>query len=150
MLPRVLFIFTACLFTAVVALAGDKSANDAKNLQGTWQAVYLEANGKKSPNDQVKELQIVFKGNQVFAVKPEGEGQKCKFNLGASKKLNTIDLSPIDGKGKPAAGIYSLKNGQLKVCINLFGKDTARRPTEFKTHEGDGVGFAILERAKRK
>ena len=150
MLRRMLFIFTACSFTAVIALAGDKSASDAKNLQGSWQAVYLEANGKKSPDDQVKELQLVFKGNQVFTVKPEGEGQMCKFKLGASKKLNTIDLSPADGKGKPAAGIYSLKNRQLKVCINLFGKDTARRPTEFKTHEGDGVGFAILDRAKRK
>ena len=90
-------IFTACSFAAGIAAAGDKSANEAKNLQGTWQAIYLEANGKKSPDDQVKELQIVFKGDQVFAVKPEGEGQKCKFRLGTSKTLNTIDLIPIDG-----------------------------------------------------
>ena len=147
MLNRMLLIFTACSFTAVIALAGDKSASDAKTLQGTWQAIYLEANGKKSPDDQVKELQIVFKGDRVFAVKPEGEGQKSKFTLDTSKKLNTIDLTPIDGKGKTATGIYSLKNGQLKVCIHLFGKDTTQRPTEFKTHEGDGVGFAVLERA---
>ena len=147
MVHRMLFIFMACLFIAVIAHADDKSANDAKDLQGTWQAIYLEANGQKSPDDQVKELQIVFKGDQVFAVKPEGEGQKCKFNLGTSKTLNTIDLSPIDGKGKTAAGIYSLKDRRLKLCVNLFGKDTTQRPTEFKTRVGDGVGFAILERA---
>ena len=69
----------ACLFTAVIARADDKSANDAKNLQGTWQAVDLEANGEKRADDQVKELQIVFKGDEVFAVKPEGEGRKVKF-----------------------------------------------------------------------
>ena len=147
MLNRMLCVFAVCSFTAVIAVADDKSANDAKNLQGVWQAVDLEANGKKSPDDQVKELKIVFKGDRVFAVKPEGEGQKSKFTLDTSKKLNTIDLTPIDGKGKLAAGIYSLKNGQLKVCIHLFGKDTSQRPTEFKTHEGDGVGFAILELA---
>ena len=147
MLNRILCVFTAFSFAAVIAVADDKSANDAKNLQGTWQAVYLEANGEKSPDDQVKELKIVFKGDQIFALKPEGEGQKCMFRLGTSKTLNTIDLTPIDRKGKTATGIYSLKNGQLKVCINLFGKDTSQRPTEFKTHAGDGVGFAILERA---
>ncbi|MFZ1936755.1 MAG: TIGR03067 domain-containing protein [Thermoguttaceae bacterium] len=123
-----------------------KSANDAKNLQGTWQAVYLEANGEKSPADQMKELKIVFKGDEVFAVQPEGEGQKCKFKLGTSKTLNTIDLIPLD-KGKAGTGIYSLKNGRLRLCVHLFGKDTTQRPTEFKTRAGDGVGFAILERA---
>ena len=149
MLNRMLCIFTACSFAAVIAVADDKSTDDAKNLQGTWQAVYLEANGEKSPDDQVKELQIVIKGDELFAVRPEGEDQKCKFKLGTSKTLNMVDLSPVDGpdKGKTAAGIYSLKNGQLKLCVNLFGKDTTQRPTEFKTKAGDGVGFAILERA---
>ena len=128
------------------------NANDAKNLQGTWQAVDLEANGAKSPVDQVRELQVVFKGNQVFAVKPDGDGRKVKFKLDSSKTPNAIDLIAIDGsdQGKTAAGIYSLENGRLRLCINLFGKDITQRPTEFKTQAGDGVGFVTLERAKRK
>ena len=65
----------------------------------------------KSPADQMKELKIVLKGDEVFAVQPEGEGQKCKFKLGTSKTLNTIDLIPLD-KGKAGTGIYSLKNGR--------------------------------------
>ena len=149
MLNRMLCIFTACSFAAVIAVADDKSESDAKNLQGTWQAVYLEANGEKSPDDQVKELQIVIKGDELFAVKPEGEDQKCKFKLGTSETLNTIDVIPIDGqdKGTIHAGIYSLKKERLTLCLNIFGKDPALRPTEFKTRAGDGVGFAILERA---
>ena len=152
MFHRVPCICAACFFTTVIALAGEKSANDNKNLQGTWQAVDLEANGQKSPDDQVKELQIVIKGDEIFAVKPEGEGRKCKFKLDSSKTPNTIDLSPLDGpdKGKTAAGICSLKNGQLRLCVNIFGQDTAQRPKEFKTQAGDGVVFATLERAKRK
>jgi uncharacterized protein (TIGR03067 family) len=132
--------------------AEPKSANDTKNLQGTWQAVDLEANGEKRPNDQIKELQIVFKGDLVFTVKPEGEGRKVKFKLDSSKTPNTIDLIAIDrsDRGKVAAGIYALKDGRLRVCVNLFGKDTTQRPTEFKTQAGDGTGFVTLERAKRE
>jgi hypothetical protein len=113
MLNRMLCVFAACSFAAVTALAGDKSAKDAKSLQGTWQAVYLETNGEKSPDDQVKELKIVFKGYQVFAVKPEGEGQKCKFKLGTSKRL------PITTSGLPCT------NGMFSAgipCTNYNGE----------------------------
>ena len=152
MLNRVLCVFAACSFTAVIAVAADKSASDAKDLQGTWQAVDLEANGEKSPADQVKELQIVIKADEIFAVKPHGEDPRNKFKLDSSRTPKTIDLTPLDGprKGGIVAGIYSLQNGQLRLCINIFGKDPARRPTEFKTQAGDGVGLVTLERAKQE
>ena len=147
---RMLCVFTACLFTTVIAVADDKNATDAKDLQGVWQAVDLEANGEKSPADQVKELKIVFKGDEIFAVKTKGEEPKSKFKLDSSKTPKTIDVIPLDGqdKGKVHAGIYSLKKGRLTLCINIFGKDAALRPTEFKTKASDGVGLATLERAK--
>jgi uncharacterized protein (TIGR03067 family) len=150
MLNRMLCIFTACSFAAVIAVADDKSANDAKDLQGAWQAVGLEANGEKSPDDQVKELKIVFKGDEVFVVKASGNDPKNKFKLDSSKTPKTIDVIPIDGqdKGTIHAGIYSLKKGRLTLCINIFGKDPALRPTEFKTKASDGVGLITLERAK--
>jgi len=152
MFYRALCIFTVFHFAAVIAVADDKRANDSKSLQGTWQAVYAEANGEKSSDDQVKELQIVIKGDEIFTLKPEeGEGQKFRFKLDTDKTLNTIDLSAIDGpdKGKTIAGIYSLKGGELKLCLNIWGEDRSR-PKEFKTHAGDGVVFATLERAKKK
>ena len=150
------FLLAATVLMGIVpwrlVAAEPKTANDAKNLQGTWQAVDLEANGEKQSDDQIKELQVVFKGDQVFAVKPDGEGRKVKFKLDSSKTPNAIDLIAIDGsdQGKTAAGIYSLENGRLRLCVNLFGKDTTQRPTEFKTQSGDGVGFVTLERAKGK
>jgi uncharacterized protein (TIGR03067 family) len=150
------FLLAATVLVGMVpwrlVAAEPRSANDAKSLQGTWQAVGLEANGDKRPDDEAKELKIVFKGDVVFAVKPEGEGRKVKFKLDSSKTPNAIDLIAIDGpdEGKVATGIYELQNGQLKLCINLFGKDTTQRPTEFKTQPGNGVCFAVLERAKSK
>lgn len=42
MLYRVICIFAAWFIVVAVALAGEKVADDNKNLQGTWQAVGLE------------------------------------------------------------------------------------------------------------
>ena len=152
MFLRVLNILVVCFFTAAIAAAADKTANDAKELQGVWQAVRLEANGEARPDGEVKELQIVFKGNEVFAVKPEGEDPHLKFKVNPGKTPKTMDLTVMEGsdKGKTAAGIYSLKDGRLQVCINIFGQDTSQRPKEFKTQAGDGVVAGTFERAKKK
>ena len=152
MLPRVLNILVACFFTAAIAAADDKTAKDTKELQGSWQAVSLEANGEARPDDEAKELQIVFKGDEIFAVKPTGEEPHLKFKLDPGKTPKAIDLIHIEGsdKGKTAAGIYCLKDGRLRVCINIFGQDTTQRPKQFKTQAGTGVGAGIFERAKQK
>jgi len=152
MLPRVLNILVACFFTAAIAAADDKTAKDTKELQGSWQAVSLEANGEARPDDEAKELQIVFKGDEIFAVKPTGEEPHLKFKLDPGKTPKAIDLIHIEGsdKGKTAAGIYCLKDGRLRVCINIFGQDTTQRPKQFKTQAGTGVVAGIFERAKQK
>ncbi len=127
-----------------------KSAGKAQKLQGSWQAVEIEANGEKSPEEQAKELKIVFKGDEVWTVKPEGESPKNKFKLDSAKKPRTIDVTPLDGpnKGKLMAGIYELKKGRLTLCVNIFSEDTAKRPAEFKTKEKDGFVLVTLERVK--
>ena len=150
------FLLAATVLMGIVPwrliAAEPKSANDAKDLQGTWQAVDLEANGEKKSNDEIKESKVVIQGDEIFAVKSKGEDPHLKFKLDSSKTPKTIDLIPIDGpdKGKMFPGIYSLENGKLRLCLNIFGKDLSKRPTEFKTQAGDGTGFATLERAKRK
>ena len=148
---RVICALAAAYFAVVIAVA-DETSNEAKDLQGTWQAVDLEANGQKSPADQVSELKIVIQGDEIYAVKPQGEDPRSKFKLDPNKQPKAIDLFPLDPAqpGSMVAGIYSLRNGQLRLCINLFGKDTAQRPKDFATKEGDGVGFVTLERVKPK
>ena len=149
---RMLCVLAVSLFTAAIVVADDKSADDAKNLQGTWQAIAIEGNGKEFPADEVQDIQIVVKGNEIYAVKPEGEDPKNQFKLDPGKAPKTIDLTAIDGqrKGQVVAGIYSLNDGKLRLCINIFGQDTTQRPKRFGTQEGDGVVFATLERAKQK
>ena len=152
MLPRVLNILAVCVFTAAMAAADDKTPPDTQELQGVWQAVSLEGNGEARAEDEAKQLQIVFKGDEIFAVKPTGEDRHLKFKLDPGKTPKTIDLIPSEGsdKGKTAAGIYCLKDGRLRVCINIFGQDTSQRPKDFKTQAATGVVAGTFERAKPK
>jgi uncharacterized protein (TIGR03067 family) len=134
-----------------VTLADDKASPDAATLQGTWQAIDFEANGERKPQAEIDEFQIVVQGNSL-AIKPDGEGRKLTFKLDSKHTPKLIDLVPSDGGRKDTIvpGIYALENGKLKLCVNVFGKDQNLRPTEFKTHAGDGCGFVILERAAKK
>jgi uncharacterized protein (TIGR03067 family) len=94
---------------------------------------------------------IVFKNKELWVIKPSGSDPKFKFKLDSTKSPKTIDLIAQEGndKGKVAPGIYALGNGQLRLCINIFG-DLSYRPEEFKTQERDGIGFVVLEQAKPK
>ena len=101
--------------------------------------------------DKIKETQIVIDSN-TLGIKPDGEGRKTTFTVDASKTPGTINLIPLDGgrKGTIVPGIYSMKDGQLKICINIWGKDPTLRPTEFKTQQGDGCVFVTLKRLTQK
>ncbi len=147
MLRRVVLLGCILAFPHL-ASAGDKPSVQ-EELQGTWQMVDLEGNGEKKPADEVQGLKIVFEGDRLWLIKPEGADPKLKYHLDPAKK--TIDLTVLEGKdaGKVVPGIYSLEKGQLRLCINIFG-DSSIRPSEYKTQQGDGAVFATLERSKAK
>ncbi len=148
---RCVFLFAGLLFPAVLAFAQETASGDARDLQGTWQVVGLEANGAKKAADEIQGMKIVIRGSEIWVVKPTGADPKLKFRVDASRSPKRIDLIVQEGKdkGKVAPGIYEHRNGQLCLCVNIFG-DLSYRPREFKTREGDGVALAILEPEKAR
>jgi uncharacterized protein (TIGR03067 family) len=151
MRPRFALLLVGFSFTSVLAAAQAVLADDAKDLQGTWQVVTLEANGENKPADEFKGWKFVFEGEQGWLIKPEETSPKFKFKLDAAKAPKSIDLIVQEGddKGKVVPGIYGFDKGQLRLCINIFG-DPSYRPSDFKTQDRDGAGFAVLERVKDK
>jgi uncharacterized protein (TIGR03067 family) len=148
MLPRVLFLCAAFCLVPVLAVADKPSPNRTeKALQGTWQAVVGEANGQKVADEKVQETQLVIDADRV-EIKPDGEGRKTTFTLDPGKTPGAIDLTPLDGgrKGSVVPGIYALQDGQLKLCVNIWGKNPTRRPADFKTQPGDGCVFMAFKR----
>lgn len=145
---RCLFLLGCLFFFPIFTFAGDKSSKQAGELQGTWQVLDLEGNGEKKSADEAQGLKIVFEGDQIWVIKPAGADPKLKFKLDPEKK--TIDLTVQEGKdaGKVVLGIFSFENGQLRLCVNIFGNPSFR-PSEFKTQQGDGAVFLVLERVKK-
>ena len=110
MRSRVAFLLVGSLFTLVFVGAQAALADDAKDLQGTWQIVSLEANGENKPAEEFKGWKFVFEGDQGRLIKPEETSQKFKFKLDAAKAPKTIDLIVQEGddKGKVAPGFTGL------------------------------------------
>jgi uncharacterized protein (TIGR03067 family) len=148
---RFLFFFVGFILLTSLALAKEPVSGSVNKLQGAWRIVDLEANGTKKPAEETQGWKIIFKGDEMWVIKPTGTDPKLKFKLDPTKNPQTIDLIVQQGKdkGKVVPGIYAFGNGQLRLCINLFG-DRSYRPREFKTQERDGVGFATLEQVNDK
>jgi uncharacterized protein (TIGR03067 family) len=151
---------TSAALIALFALAGatahaaDPAADEVKELQGTWQAVEIETQGKKVSKDSpdVKNLRFVFDGQKITLPFPGGGSRKQTYKLDATKSPKEIDITSLDGqeKDQTAACIYKLDGDHLTICIPYFTKDPSRRPKEFKTGADDGMMVISLERAKAK
>ncbi len=152
MLRQMPFLCAAFCLVPALAVAEKSSPNRAeKDLQGTWQAIDAEGNGGKLDEGKIKETQTVIESN-TLGIKPDGEGRKTTFTVDSGKTPGTINLIPLDGgrKGTIVPGIYSMQDGQLKICINIWGKDPTLRPIEFKTQQSDGGIFITLKRTTQK
>jgi uncharacterized protein (TIGR03067 family) len=149
MLARVVCFFAACSLAVLIAVAGEPTANDAEALQGLWQAVDLEANGRNRLPIRRRSYRSSSRRQAVDQARRRGP--KDHVHLDAAKTPKTIDLTPLDGPRR-ADRARHLLSGQwaLRLCVNIFGKDPTRRPTEFKTQEGDGAVLVTLERAKHE
>lgn len=140
------------LFAAVLplALVGADAAKDdlvkqeVERLRGTWQLVSAETDGKKAPEDNVKQTRVVF------------EGQKHTVFFGDKKVVHQIPFV-LDPTTKPKAvtdtlpdgrtikGIYEIDGDTLRSCVAGPGKD---RPTEFSAKEGTKQTLRVFKRVK--
>lgn len=147
-----------CVGLGSVGHADEKPVDDQKQLQGLWLPTGIEVAGKKLPADAppVKELRILIKGDRLV-FNPDHKTQpkrEMAFTIDPKASPKAIDLSPVDGprKGKVfPAGIYVLEGDALTVCLDekqLEEGKPGKRPTEFKTKEGDGQVIFYLKRSK--
>jgi RNA polymerase sigma-70 factor (ECF subfamily) len=144
------------MFTGTAARGADPAADEVKKLQGEWQAIEVEINGKKGTKDDadVKALRLVIKDDAMTLPSPVGDGKERKktFKLDPSKSPKEIDITSLDGqeKDQTAACIYKLDGDRLTICMPYFTKDPSVRPKEFKAGANDGIMLITLERVKAK
>jgi uncharacterized protein (TIGR03067 family) len=144
-------IFTAALLLAfTVRLAAQDAAaeKEQKSLQGNWDVTSAVIGGEESGVLKDGKVTFVFQKDK-FTVKREDKVlAETSFTLALDAMPRLIDIKALSGdmKGATFQGIYELKENDLKLCLNLQGKD---RPTEFVSKAGEqGVILILLKRIK--
>jgi uncharacterized protein (TIGR03067 family) len=150
MREKYLFVVVIALLTAGGTLLGgggsQASDNELKKLQGTWQFISQEMDGKPRPAEQVAKLKITFTGDK-WSVREDGKVvQAGTHKFDPTKKPSQVDAVVMEGEGKGSTmlGIYEMKADRLKVCFDLQGKE---RPTSFTTKTGQMA--AAIQRDKK-
>ena len=117
---------------------------ELKKLQGTWNIVAFELDGRKMPAVGSK---IVVKGNR-FTTIAMGATYDGTLAVDVTKTPKTFDLIFTAGpeKGNTSFGIYELDGDTWKICLAITGKD---RPKKFATKPGSGHALETLKRERR-
>jgi uncharacterized protein (TIGR03067 family) len=129
-----------CAFVIIavsLVARADAPKSDLKRLEGTWQLISGENQGKQISEERVKAITLVIKGDKYTLQRGENSSEGT-LKLDPKMKPKTIDSTTSNGD--TLLGVYELKGDEFKVCLALPGKD---RPKDFKS--GD-----LLQSWKRK
>jgi uncharacterized protein (TIGR03067 family) len=119
-------------------------SSDAETLQGTWNIVSLEVEGRNMNRDMFSGAQITIDGD-VFATRGMGAPYKGTFVANDASVPKSFDILFNEGphSGSSSLGIYELDGDQWKVCLGFAGMS---RPRDFVTSPGSGHALETLTR----
>lgn len=137
-IPAVVLLFTASGLPAA-------DAPPLKQLEGSYQAVSVNRDGKDAPADLVDAMKAKIAADE-FTISIKDRSFPAKIKVDPKAKPAAIDIAPSDGpeKGHTFPGIYKVEDGQLVIAFTEKGD----RPTEFKGT--DGVLLIRLKRVEKK
>jgi uncharacterized protein (TIGR03067 family) len=139
------------LVLAVGFLLGAEGKEDAlKKMQGEWQVIGLEGEGRKAAEAEVKkaDYRLFINGNK-FTYKIAGKDSlEGTIEINPDKNPKTLDAkgkSP-DGKEEKSVGIYEIDGDTMRVC---FVPEGTERPTKFETKAGSKAAIITYQRVKK-
>src|SRR5262245_8218194 len=138
----------AVMVSPVPAEENETVKKDLAQLQGEWSMVSGSADGQSMPEQMLKQMKRICKGDEVTTTMAGQVFFKAKIAIDPSKKPKTIDYEMTEGftKGQKQLGIYELDGDTLKSC---FGGAGATRPTDFTSKPGDGRTLSVWKREKK-
>lgn len=135
--------FIALIFVTGAVATDKDTKSDQERIQGTWEVVSGETNGKAMP-DAVG-MKFVFT-KDVWRIGKDGkDGLAVKYTLDPTKAPKAIDTTHELDPGKPIVqlGIYELKEDALKISLEAAGRG---RPATFESKAGSTTTSFVLKR----
>jgi uncharacterized protein (TIGR03067 family) len=147
---------TTCLLLALAGVASaaaqepnDKGAKEElAKLEGTWRLVSGETDRRKVPQEDIKDVSMVIRGDRA-TVSEGKQTSQAGIRVNAAAKPKQIDTKYLSGpeKGFTALGIYELDGDTLRICHT--SKATTKRPEKFETAENSRLVLAVWKREKK-
>lgn len=123
---------------------------EVKNLQGKWIWVSVDmGDGWTVCPTAIADHGAVVIKDDVITFGHKGSEAKWKFTVDLSTKPKVIDLELLEGdsKGRKMSGIYSIEQGELRLCLPTH-RDKATRPSSFDIKEADRLFVGTLTKSK--
>jgi uncharacterized protein (TIGR03067 family) len=118
--------------------------SDLKSLQGKWNIVSLEMEGRSMP---CGEAAIVVKGSRFTTTAMGGEySGTLHVDEGTAPKSFDLNFETGPEAGNTSYGIYELAADTWRICLTLH---RGARPKSFATRAGSGLALETLKRAAR-
>lgn len=117
-------------------------------LEGTWEFISLEVDGRAMPPAMSATSKILIDGDRFRSETP-GAIYEGVFNIDVEKQPHGIDIEFVEGPeaGNTNYGIFALSDeDELTICLDMTGNG---RPGKFKTSSGSGHALERLRRASK-
>jgi uncharacterized protein (TIGR03067 family) len=113
-------------------------------LEGTWQLASAEADGKRLPDEQAKQIRVVIQGGRhTVYFGDRAVAESVPFKIDPGKRPKQVEDTLKDGR--KVRGIYGLDGDALRLCVAAPDKE---RPTEFTGKAGSGSTLRVFKRVK--
>ena len=118
---------------------------DLSRLQGAWDIVALEVEGRSMPAPDFHGARIIVAGER-FTTVGMGASYSGTVRVNPDSRPRTFDLRFANGPhaGLTSPGIYELDAERWTLCLGLAGRG---RPSAFETTPGSGHVLEVLQRS---
>jgi uncharacterized protein (TIGR03067 family) len=119
---------------------------DIEKLQGNWNIVSLEVDGRTMSAPSLGGARIAIQGDHFTSI---GMGATYEGTIAldpaASPKAFSLNFTSGPEKGNANLGIYELKGDTWRICLATRGPN---RPQTFAAAPGTGIALEVLQRGE--
>jgi uncharacterized protein (TIGR03067 family) len=119
---------------------------DLDRFQGTWYLVAAVKDGTVLPEDKVKQMSIVFKGDTFRFAELAEDDTSREGTIKLDENKTPKEMDAISTNKEVMLGIYRMDDNGYKVCFAPAGKP---RPTDFASQPGSGYILQSWGREKK-